>query len=201
VFTGQTHYAAIRRAKLADPGIKNWSTAHFLDATRCARLIISLEYKRPRWGTLIVDEVGKLLPSLFRKQIGRAEPHLLEILIPLWPRIAGSIIAQHSQPSLFASGVLTLHADSVTWGTQLRYMAEEIRTEINGFLGRPIVKKLRIKTAPQSDLFSSPRCSRKAAPPATPLAEKPIDTDSIADPEIASELLRSYAKYFNRFRS
>ena len=148
-----------------------------------------------------MDEIGKLLPSLFRKQIGRAEPHLLEILIPLWPRIAGNIIAQHSQPSLYASGVLTLHADSATWGTQLRYMTEEIRAEINGFLGRPIVKKLRIKTVPQSDLFSPTRRSRGTALPATPVAEKPMETDSIADPEIASALLSSYAKYFNRFRS
>jgi hypothetical protein len=148
-----------------------------------------------------VDEIGKLLPSLFRKQIGRAEPYLLEILIPLWPRIAGNIIAQHSQPSLFASGVLTLHADSATWGAQLRYMTEEIRAEINGFLGRPIVKKLRIKTVPQSNLFTAPRRSRRIVLPATPLPEKPMDTGSIADPEIASALLSSYAKYFNRLRS
>jgi hypothetical protein len=148
-----------------------------------------------------VDEIGKLLPSLFRKQIGRAEPHLLEILIPLWPRIAGNIIAQHSQPALFASGVLTLHTDSATWGTQLRHLTEEIRTEINGFLGRPVVKKLRIQTVPQSNLFSAPRRSRETSLPATPLPEKPMDTASIADPEIASALASSYAKYFNRFRS
>lgn len=148
-----------------------------------------------------MDEIGKLLPSLFRKQIGRAEPHLLEILIPLWPRIAGSIIAQHSRPSVFASGVLTLHTDSATWGTQLRYMSEEIRAEINGFLGRAVVKKVRIKTVPQSYLFSPPRRLRETTLPAMPPAEKPMDTDSIADPEIASALLSSYAKYFNRFRS
>ena len=168
---------------------------------QCARLSNSLEFKKGRSGTLIVDEIGKLLPSLFGRQICRAEPHLLEILIPLWPRIAGNIIAQHSKPSLFASGVLTLHTDSATWGTQLRYMTEEIRAEINGFLGRPIVKKLRIKTVNQSDLFSPPRQSRATSRISAPAVEKPMDTDSIADPEIASALLNSYAKYFNRFRS
>ena len=66
-------------------------------------------------------------------------------------------MAQHSQPAFFASGVLTLTTDCATWGTQLRHMTEEIRAKINGFLGQPIVKKLRIKTVTQPGLFSLPR--------------------------------------------
>ena len=50
-----------------------------------------------------MDEIGKVLPALFKKQIGRSEPHLLEILTPLWPRIVGRIMAEHSQPAAFAS--------------------------------------------------------------------------------------------------
>ena len=147
-----------------------------------------------------MDEIGKILPSLFRKQICRGEPHLLEILLPLWPRIAGKTMAQHSQPALFASGVLTLATDCATWGTQLRQMTEEIRTEINHFLGQPIVKKLRIKTVTQPDLFFRPRVSRGTALPAPPLMDQAMDTNSIADPEIASALATSYAKYFRRSR-
>jgi hypothetical protein len=147
-----------------------------------------------------VDEIGKLLPTLFRKQIRRAEPHLLEILLPLWPRIAGKTMAQHSQPTFFASGVLTLTTDCPTWGTQLRHMTEEIRAEINGFLGQPIVKKLRIKTVSQPGLFSPPRPLREFVPSAPLLVEQAMDTDRIADPEIATALASSYAKYFNRPR-
>ena len=147
-----------------------------------------------------MDEIGKILPALFKKQIGRAEPHLLEILNPLWPRIAGRTIAEHCHPALFTSGVLTLHTDCATWGKQLKFMAEEIRAKINGFLGQPIVKKLRFKTVPQTSLFSSPRSERGAAPTAPPLTEKGMNTDSIADPEIASALASSYAKYFSRPR-
>ena len=151
-------------------------------------------------GTPNVDEIGKILPSLFRKQIRRAEPHLLEILRPLWSRIAGKTMAQHSQPANFASGVLTLATDCATWGTQLRHMTEEIRAEINGFLGQPIVKKLRIKTVSQPDLFSPPRpASRTTLPAPTPVSQA-MDTDSIADPAIASTLASSYAKYFTRPR-
>jgi predicted nucleic acid-binding Zn ribbon protein len=145
-----------------------------------------------------VDEIGKVLPSLFRKQIRRAEPHLLEILLPLWPRIAGNTMAEHSQPALFACGVLTLHTDCATWGKQLKHMAEQIRAKINGFLGEPIVKKLRIKTVTQHGLFSASRPVRGTASPAAPLAGRRMNTDSIADPEIAAALASSYAKYFNR---
>lgn len=147
-----------------------------------------------------MDEIGKILPSLFRKQIRRQEPHLLEILLPLWPRIAGKTMAQHSQPAFFASGVLTLDTDCAMWSTQLRHMTEEIRAGINGFLGQPIVRKLRIKTVNQPNLFSASRPSRGTAPPAPHGVEQALDTTSIADREVASALARSYSKYFNRPR-
>jgi len=185
------------------PSVINGSgliSSHFPATVQCARLRDSLEFKRPRWGALTVDEIGKLLPTLFRKQIGRAEPHLLEILLPLWPRIVGKTMAQHSQPAFFASGVLTLNADCATWGTQLRRMTEAIRIEINGFLGQPIVKKLRIKTVNQPSMFPLPQPSHGTTPPVPALVEKAMDTASILDGEIASTLAGSYAKYFSRPR-
>jgi hypothetical protein len=142
-----------------------------------------------------VDEIGKLLPSVFRKQIRRAEPHLLEILIPLWPRIAGRTMAQHSQPAAFESGVLTLTTDCATWGAQLRQMTEEIRAEINSFLGQPVVKKLRVKKVAQLDLFA-PRPASET-PARTPVPQEgAVDTTLIPDPEIARVVANSYAKYF-----
>jgi hypothetical protein len=148
-----------------------------------------------------VDEIGNILPALFKKEIGRAEPHFLDILLPLWPRIAGKAMAQHSQPAVFASGVLTLNVDSATWGTQLRHMTQEIRTEINRFLGQSIVKKLRIKTAPQPGLFASTRASGQPETLAPPFVQPVADLESVADPEIATALAISYGKYFNRPRS
>ncbi len=147
-----------------------------------------------------MDEIGTILPTLFRKQIRREEPHLLEILVPLWPRISGRIIAQHSRPSFFAAGVLTLTTDSSTWTTQLRLMSDEIRSQINDFLCQPIVKKLRVKTVIQPSLFSPSRPSNGIASPAQPRMAQAMDTNSIADPAIASALASSYAKYFNRPR-
>jgi hypothetical protein len=147
-----------------------------------------------------VEEIGRILPCLLKKKILRAEPRLLEILVPLWPRIAGKTMAQHSQPARFASGVLTLTADCATWGTQLRQMTEEIRAEINGFLGQALVRKLRIRTVTQSGLFSPASPSGGNAPSARAAEEQAMDTVSIADPEVAATLASSYAKYFTRHR-
>jgi len=151
-------------------------------------------------GTPNVDEIGKILPSWFRKQMRRTDPHLLDILIPLWPRITGKTMAQHSQPALFASGMLTVTTDCATWGAQLRQMTEEIRAEINGFLGQPVVKKLRIKTVAVPSLFSPARSPRDTPSPAPARGAQTMDTTGIADREIAAALATSYAKYFERHR-
>ena len=146
-----------------------------------------------------MDEVAKVLPSLFRKQIRRPEPHLVDILLPLWPRITGKNMAQHSRPAFFVSGVLTLNTDCATWAKQLRYMAEEIRAGVNGFLGQPVVKKLRIQTVPQPVFAASFQPARGPRPGAPPALES-VNTDTIADPEVAAALASSFAKYFNRAR-
>lgn len=145
-----------------------------------------------------MDEVGKILPALFKKQMRRDEPHLLEILAPLWPRVAGKAIAQHSQPAFFASGVLTLTTDCATWGAQLRHMTEEIRAGINSYLGQPVVKKLRVKRVGQPGQLSLARRPGGTASPRKMPLTAALDTTAIADPEVESALASSYAKYFTR---
>ena len=147
-----------------------------------------------------MQEIGRILPSLLKKRVLGGEPRLLEILVPLWPRIAGKTMARHSQPARFASGVLTLTTDCAMWGTQLQQMTEEIRAEINGFLGQALVRKLRIRTVTQPSLFSPASPSSAAAPPAPAAQEQAMDKASIADPEVAAILASSYTKYFTRHR-
>ncbi len=146
-----------------------------------------------------MDEIGRILPGLFRKQIRRTEPHLVEILLPLWPRITGKTLAQHSRPAVFAAGILTVSTDCPTWGAQLRHMTEELRAGINGFLGQPIVRKLRIRTEPPS-LLPAPAAPRSALP-SPAFREQVADTAAIADREIAAAFAASYSKYFSRHRA
>jgi hypothetical protein len=145
-----------------------------------------------------LDEIGKILPAILKAQVQRAEPALVEILVPLWPRVVGKGIAQHTRPVAFAAGTLTLATGCPTWAAQLRQMAEEIRAGVNNFLGSPIVRKLRIQHVPQMDSAELPAAPRKSARnlevpnlPALEAAQK-------LDPEISGILERSYAKYFAR---
>jgi len=145
-----------------------------------------------------VDEVGRILPLIFKKQIRRSEPHLLDIMVPLWSRIAGKIMAQHSRPVAFDAGVLTLTTDCPTWGGQLRQMTEEIRAGVNSFLGQTIVKKVVVKKVAQPGLFFAEEKMGKGRPYTMPAGPGPVDTGSLIDPEMRRAIAGSYAKYFAR---
>ena len=92
-----------------------------------------------------MEEISKILPLIFKKQVRCSEPRLVEILSPLWPQVVGKPMARHSKPVAFEQGTLTLETDCPTWCDQLRSMAEEIRTGINGYLGVPAVRKLQVR--------------------------------------------------------
>ena len=95
-----------------------------------------------------MEEVGKLLPRIFKKQIRRENTQLIEILGPLWPRAAGKGIAENSKPIAFITGTLTLETTCPTWATQLRQMEQQLCVEINNFLGCAVVKKLEVRILP-----------------------------------------------------
>ena len=145
-----------------------------------------------------MEEIGNILPAVFKKQVRRADPPVVELLAPLWSRVAGKAIAQQSRPIAFAEGTLTLGVSCLSWTAQLRQMSEDIRAKINGFLGGPIVKKLRIQHVP--DLAPLETARGKQASHAEPGTEKLSWPDGAArpDPEISGILERSFAKYFAR---
>ncbi len=92
-----------------------------------------------------MDEVGKILPTVFRPQVQHGDPPVVEILAPLWPRVAGKAMARQCRPATFVQGTLTIVTECESWSLQLQQMAEEIRAEINSFLGGPVVKRLLIR--------------------------------------------------------
>ncbi|MHB8656121.1 MAG: DUF721 domain-containing protein [Terriglobia bacterium] len=94
-----------------------------------------------------MEEVGKLLPRIFKRQMGRKDPRLIEILGPLWLRVAGSGIAENSSPVAFVAGTLILETSCLSWAAQLRQVREEIRAEINNFLECSVVRKIEVRVA------------------------------------------------------
>lgn len=92
-----------------------------------------------------MEEISKILPLVFKKQVCCSDPKVVEILGPLWPLVAGKPMARHSRPVAFEQGTLTLESDCSNWCTQLRSMSEEIKTGINGYFGVSVVRKLKVR--------------------------------------------------------
>jgi len=165
-----------------------------------------------------MDELATLLPRFFNKHVRGDHAPVLEVLLPLWPWVAGKAMAEQSRPVAFANGILTLAAFSAPWVTELRGLHDEIRTAINRTLGRPLVKRVRVKLAPLSGPdpgcgissafgFENGATSARQAFPALPMPGQapasihdPGQTGLQAslDPEIREVLSRSFTKYFAR---
>jgi len=95
-----------------------------------------------------VEEVGRILLLVVGRHMHDSDSRLVEVLRALWPRAVGKGIAQHSRPVSFVSGILTLVTPCDAWAAQLGQMGEEVRAAINGFLGKPLVKKVRVRHVP-----------------------------------------------------
>lgn len=122
----------------------------------------------------------------------------MEILAPLWPRVAGKHMAQHSRPVAFGAGTLTLATSCSSWAAQLRLMAEEIRAEINSFLGCPVVKKLRVQYVSRLDGPEPAMRPQQLVPLLETSRPDGVDSAAELDPEIARVLRLSFTKYFAR---
>jgi len=144
-----------------------------------------------------VEQVGKILPVVFRKRAYLGEPKLVDVLVPLWARVVGKPIAQQARPLAFEAGILTLVSGCPSWTAQLRLMAEEIRAQINSFLGAPVVKELRIRHSPDFSV-QPPASQRPKLAIADDLEFQAPDFDfrSQLDPETMGIVQRSFAKYF-----
>jgi len=144
-----------------------------------------------------MEELGKILPAIWKRHAQRANPHLADILASLWPQVVGKPLAQHCRPIGLEGGRLTIGTAEADWAVQLRLMSEEIRAEINSFLGSPAVKKLFVKHVPGLKFAAVlPPDDSVHAIPATRL---PLDSAGTKlDREVARIVAQSYAKYFAR---
>ena len=91
-----------------------------------------------------MEEISKILPLIFKGQVRRSSPRMVEILAPLWPQVAGKPMARHSRPVAFEDGLLTLESDCTAWSAEMRRMSDDILTRINRYLGVPAVRKLKV---------------------------------------------------------
>jgi len=118
-------------------------------AADCVKLNFQFKSTIVRPG-ILMEEISKIFPLIFRGQVRRNNPRVVEILAPLWPQVAGKPMARHSRPVAFAEGTLTLESDCTAWSTEMRRMADDIRAQINQYLGVPTVRKLKVRYVPKS---------------------------------------------------
>ena len=145
-----------------------------------------------------MEEVGKILPLVFRRHVQRTGPRVIETLAPFWPRVVGKAIAHSSRPVAFSAGTLSLVCDCSSWSRQLRQMAEEIRAEINKFLGGPVVKQVRVRCVASLGPAPWPE-PQPASVPVIPADQKAwADSSMIPDSDLARVVESSYRKYFAR---
>lgn len=96
-----------------------------------------------------MEEISKILPLVFKGQVRRASPRVVEILAPLWPLVAGKPMARHSRPAAFEEGTLTLESDCTSWSAEMRRMSDDILARINQYLGVRAVRKLKVLYVPK----------------------------------------------------
>lgn len=147
-----------------------------------------------------MEEIGKILPVAFRRRVRAADPRLVELLRPVWCRVVGQDVAEHSRPTGLEGGTLRLATECSTWATQLQRMADDILGAVNAFLGGRVVRNIRVEYAPHLDFSRLPRESPK--PARGPEANELSGATRLAglDPETARILEQSFAKYFARAR-
>ncbi len=142
-----------------------------------------------------MEEIQRILPSVLMNHLTRSDTALLGVLTPLWPRFVGEAIARQCRPVAYTSGTLTIGTSSPTWAIQLRQLSAEICARLNEYLGREIIKKVRVR----EDLRVVCAESRNdgAAQPSDLRGVGWLDAPDSND-EVTDIVRRSYAKYFAR---
>lgn len=68
-----------------------------------------------------------------------------------WPEVVGERLAEATTPVSLEAGCLVVRAADGPWGSQARYLADEIRTRADGALGGGVVTSIRIVVGSQGN--------------------------------------------------
>lgn len=128
---------------------------------------------------------------------GGARPADTARLWRAWPALAGATVGAHVEPTSLRDGVLRLRADSPVWATEVGYLADHIRARANEVLKGPVVREVRVWTAPGQVLQAPAEVSLKSGP-VKPGLRPPASKAREPDPQDA---FRSAYEAWRRSRS
>jgi len=97
--------------------------------------------KDPRTGDPVT--IGEVVDGLLEEDLFRRGMPIAR-LAKAWPELVGERLAKATQPVSLDGGVLTVRASDGPWGSQARYLADEIRKRADEALGGDAVRSIRI---------------------------------------------------------
>ena len=65
-----------------------------------------------------------------------------------WSEVVGDRLAAETRPAKLEAGILTVQAASGPWGSQARFLSEEIRKRANEALGSVVIKRVQVVVSP-----------------------------------------------------
>ena len=80
-----------------------------------------------------------------------APPTLLAEVQRAWPQAAGAAFAAAGRPVSERDGVVTVACAEAVWAQELDLMSERVVEALNGALGRPAVRGLRVQARPPAE--------------------------------------------------
>jgi predicted nucleic acid-binding Zn ribbon protein len=78
---------------------------------------------------------------------GLAPPTVLAEVQRAWPDAVGEAFARAAAPVRERDGVLTVACDEAVWAQELDLMSERVLAALNGALGRPALRRLRVQAS------------------------------------------------------
>lgn len=66
-----------------------------------------------------------------------------------WPQVVGEDLARQTTPRALDGGSLLVAASSAAWGSQVRFLAPEIRRRANDALGAEEVRTVHVTVVPE----------------------------------------------------
>lgn len=88
--------------------------------------------------------LGDLLGRVVRDQDWTIQVGVRQLLLS-WPALVGQAIADHSEPTGYADGVVQVQADSTAWATALRQLAPQLVAKLNERLGDGTVTRIDVR--------------------------------------------------------
>lgn len=87
--------------------------------------------------------IGEVVDALMAEEaFSRGMP--VAKLAQSWRDVVGDRLAEATRPASLENGILTIQADDGPWGTQARYLGEQIRKRADEALGGGVVKGVRV---------------------------------------------------------